>query len=80
MIVCEACEKRREWINRWANIALERAKHLWSNDDEPNTGTTTARPNKRPKRTNASDKPVSTSDRATDNGTNGNRARAAADV
>jgi len=68
MIVCEACQKRREWINKWANLALDRAKHLWSKDDEPTTGTTAITLNKRTKRANASDKPISASDRATDNG------------
>jgi len=36
MIICEACEKRRQWLKKWASIAQERARHLWSKPDEQN--------------------------------------------
>jgi len=80
MIICEACQKRREWINRWANLALERAKHLWNKDDGQSNATTTGKLNKRPKRAGTSDNATNASDRATDNGTSPNRSGRAADV
>jgi len=68
MFICEACEKRRAWIKKWATIAQERARHLWSKDHEQSRASEPARLNKRPKRANASDKPTGTNDRQPDIG------------
>jgi len=69
MIICEACEKRRQWIKKWTGIAHERAKHLLTgNTDEPSTGNATIQLNKRPQRANASHQLISASDKQPDIG------------
>jgi len=81
MIICEACEKRKEWLKKWATIAAERARHLWSkpNEQDKANNRTTIRLDKRVKRTHGGTDATNPSDQSINTGRI-KRAGRAADV